>query len=204
MRLGPAALLFALAAASPARAEPVLALRLGVAPALGSATGNLPMSDAVALQFPVQVDALWREGRIDAGLYGSWGLADAGGCAPGETCSATVWRVGAQASWTFTAGSSAPWAGLSFGWEWASVDRSAGGTITSTFSGPELALQGGVEWRLLPWLALGPYALLGGGQYGRYAVSTPASGASADITDRAIHVWLDLGIRGTFMPWSRS
>ncbi len=202
MRLPRAALVLALAAASPARAEPVLALRLGIAPGLGSAAGNLPMSDAVALQFPVQGDALWRVGPIDAGLYGSWGLAEAGGCATGETCSARVWRAGAQATWTFAAGGSAPWAGLAAGWEWASVDRSAGGTITSTFSGPELALQGGVEWRVARWLALGPYLLAGGGVYGRYAVSTPAGSASADLTDRALHVWLGLGVRGAFTPWS--
>jgi hypothetical protein len=195
-------LLVALAAATPARAEPVLALRLGVAPALGSATGNLPMSELLPLQFPVQLDALWREGRLDAGLYGSWGLAEASGCASGERCSATVWRTGVQAAWTFDADGVLPWAGLALGWEWARTVTQDAGTITSTFSGAELALQGGVEWRVLRWLSLGPALLVGIGNYGTYGVEGPAGSASSTVTDRAFHAWIHVGVRGTFSPWS--
>ncbi|HEX9244455.1 MAG TPA: hypothetical protein VF875_18605 [Anaeromyxobacter sp.] len=201
MRLPRAGLLAALFVASPARAEPVLALRLAVAPGLGSAAGNLPMSDAVPLQFPLQLDALWREGRLAGGLYGSWGPGQAGGCG-GLRCSATVWRVGAEATWAFDAPGLEPWAGLAVGWEWARASTMDGGTITTTFGGPEVAAQGGVEWRLLRWLALGPYALLGVGRYGSYGVETPAGSASGEIADRAFHYWLHFGVRGTFTPWS--
>jgi hypothetical protein len=203
MRLPRAALLLALAAASPARAEPVLALRLGFAPALGSAAGNLPMSDAVTLQVPVQLDALWREGRLSGGVYGSWGPGQAGSCTAGERCSATVWRTGAEGTYTFDTDGVKPWAGLAVGWEWARASSTDGGTITSTFSGPELAVQGGADWRLLPWLALGPYALVGVGRYLSYGVETPAGSASAPVRDRAFHAWIHLGVRGTFTPWSK-
>src|SRR5512146_2607477 len=94
-----ATLLALVAVASAARAEPSVALRLGVAPALGSGATNVPMSDVVPIQFPLQLDALWREGPISGGLYGSWGLGRAGLCGGGSTCSARVWRVGLQASW---------------------------------------------------------------------------------------------------------
>jgi len=197
----PLALLLALPA-SRVRAEPVLALRLAIAPGLGSAAGNLPMSDAVPFQVPIQLDALWRAGHVQAGLYGSWGPGQAGDCKGGMSCSATVWRTGAEASWTFDAPGVLPWAGLALGWEWASASTSDGGTITSTFSGPEVAAQGGAEWHVLRWLALGPYALLGLGSYGSYDVKTPAGSASAQLTDRAVHYWLHLGVRGTFTPWS--
>ena len=191
-----AAAALAVIASSPARAEPVLALRVGIAPALGSASGNLPMSRTVPLQFPVQLDALWREGPIAGGLYGSWGPGVPGGCASGETCSARVWRAGAQGTWTFPASGLEPWAGVAAGWEWASLERDHGGAITGTWSGPELALQGGVEWRLGSWLALGPYALAGGGWYGRYGVESPAGSASATISDPSFHGWIHLGVRG--------
>jgi hypothetical protein len=95
-----------------------------------------------------------------------------------------------------------PWAGLALGWEWAQTAKAAAGTITSTFSGAEVALQGGVEWRLLPWLALGPCALVGFGNYGTYAVEGPAGSASSTLSDRAFHAWIHLGVRGTFTPWS--
>jgi hypothetical protein len=200
MRLPRAALLLGLTAAlagpAVARAEPSLALRLGVAPAFGSASGNLPVSHAVPLQFPVQLDALWRFGPIAAGLYGSWGPAQAGGCATGESCSASVWRAGAQGTWTFAASRIEPWAGLSAGWEWATLDRQHGGAITDTWSGLELAAQGGVEWPLLRWLALGPYALLGGGRYSQYSVETGAGSAAARISDPSVHLWLQIGVRG--------
>jgi hypothetical protein len=193
----------ALAAVAPARAEPVLALRLAFAPAVGSAAGNLPMSDAVGLQVPVQVDALWREGPIAAGLYGSWGPGHAENCPPGERCSATVWRTGAEGTFAFERAGVTPWVGLAAGWEWARASSTDGGTFTSTFAGPELAVQGGADWRLLRWLALGPYALVGAGRYLSYGVETPAGSASASIRDRAFHGWIHLGVRGTFTPWSK-
>ena len=193
-----AALLALLVAASAARAEPSAALRLGVAPSVGSAAANVPVGDVVPVQFPLQLDALWREGPISGGLYGSWGPGRAGRCGAGSTCSARVWRVGLQATWTFaTAGGSEPWVGLASGYEWAIVDRTRGSTITTTLRGFEpIAVQGGIEWRLGRWLALGPYALAGLGQYSRMSVDTGYGAASEDIPDRSVHGWIHVGVRG--------
>ena len=196
MRLLRAALVLALAAAGPARAEPVLALRLGVAGAVGSASGNLPMAHAVPLQLPLQLDALWRERPFAGGLYGAWAPAEPGGCASGERCSARAWRAGLQGTYAFRADGVEPWAGLALGWEWATLERDHSGAIVGTWSGPELSAQGGAEWLVARWLALGPYALVGGGRFDRYAVTAPAGSASATISDRTLHVWLELGVRG--------
>ena len=187
-----------LGAASAARAEPSAALRLGVAPALGSAAANVPIDDVVQVQFPLQLDALWRTGPVSGGLYGSWGPGRTGRCGGGSTCSARVWRVGLQATWTFaTASGSEPWVGLASGYEWAIMDRTRGGTVTTTLSGFEpIAVQGGWEWRLGRWLALGPYALAGVGRYSRMSVDTGFGSATEDIPDRAVHGWIHLGVRG--------
>jgi hypothetical protein len=107
-----------------------------------------------------------------------------------------VWRAGAQGTWTFETDGMEPWAGLSAGWEWASLERRHGGAITDTWSGPELAAQGGVEWPVLRWLALGPYLLLSGGWYSTYSVESGAGSASARIADPTAHFWVQVGVRG--------
>ena len=192
-----AAALVAGLAASAARAEPSAALRLGIAPAVGSAAQDVSMTDVLPLQFPIQLDALWRVGPFSAGLYGSWGPGRAGGCGPGTTCSATVWRAGLEATWTFSAGRSEPWIGLASGYEWASVDRTHGATVTTTLRGFEpAAVQGGIEWPVGRWLALGPYALVGLGRYATVSVDTGYGSASEPVPNRAVHAWLHLGVRG--------
>jgi hypothetical protein len=197
-----AALALALAAGSAAAWDPtpVLALRLGVAPALGSAVADVPMSDTLPLQFPIQLDALLGDGPLAFGGYGSWGPARAGKCGD-ASCSAWVGRLGLQATWTFERpGQGAPWVGLAAGYEWAREHRSRGGTVTTTWQGWEpLALQGGIEWRALPWLALGPYGLVGFGKYSRYSVDTGFDQADTALAHQAFHAWLHAGVRGRFV-----
>jgi hypothetical protein len=191
-------------AAGPAAAldPPVLALRLGVAPAFGSAAADLPVSETIPLQFPIQLDALTGEGPLAFGLYGSWGPAHAAKCGD-ASCSAWVARLGLQATWTFAVeGAGKPWVGLASGYEWAREQRTRGGTVTTTWAGWEpVAVQGGVEWRVLRWLALGPYGLLGVGRYSRYTVDTGIEEASTELPRKALHAWIHLGVRGRFLLW---
>src|SRR6266511_3657918 len=185
-------------AARAARAEPVVALRLAIAPAVGSAEADVPVSDALSLQVPLQLDALWRTGRLAAGLYGSWGLARYGACGSGS-CSASVSRLGLEATWSFAPISGAePWAGVGTGYEWASATRAQSGTSTDTrWRGFELAeAQGGVEWRVGPRFALGPFLLVGVGRYARYTVETREESATAEIARKAFHAWIHIGVRG--------
>jgi len=205
VRLSAVSLALVVLAAAPAAAlevTPVLALRLGVAPALGSAVADLPIADTIPLQFPIQLDALLGQGPLALGAYGSWGPAHAAKCGD-ASCSAWVGRLGLQATWTFAVeGGPAPWVGLASGYEWAREDRTRGGTVTTTWAGWEpIAVQGGVEWRVLRWLALGPYGLVGVGRYSRYTVDTGFEQASSAIPHQAIHAWIHLGVRGRFLIW---
>ena len=171
---------------------PVIALRLGVAPALGSAAADVPASDAVRLQFPVQLDALWRVGRAAAGAYASWGPARSGGC---EGLCASVTRAGLQATWTFAPWRGGePWAGVATGYEWA---RERGdGDVTLTWRGFELlAAQGGIEWRVAPAVAVGPFLLFGVGRYTNVALDTEVESASAELARKAVHAWFHAGVR---------
>jgi hypothetical protein len=94
----------------------------------------------------------------------------------------------------------APWLGAGLGWEWASQRRERLGAATTTsWNGPEVAAQGGLEWRV--WrreLGVGPFVLFGLGRYQRVSVDTGQGSASEDILNHAAHGWLQLGVRGTW------
>lgn len=196
LALAAALLLPALAAA-----RPTLAARVGIAPAAGSVAADLPMGDVLQLQVPLQLDALWRDGALAVGAYGSWGIARSSqaACGDGADCSGQGLRAGVQGTWTLPPprGWPLPWIGAGLGWEWASFRRARlGSASTWRYGGPEASLQGGVEWVLGGRFALGPYALVALGRYGSATLETPVASASADLVDRAFHAWFHLGLRG--------
>lgn len=197
-----ALLLAALLLPASARAGPGAALRLAYAPAIGDVADAVPMSDAMRSQVPLQLDLLWREGPLSAGAYASWGLGQVAGatCGSGASCSASGIRVGAEALYAFAPFGQAgivPWAGLGLGWEWATRRRERlGSEVSWTWSGWELALQGGAEWPLAGRFAVGPFAQLAIGRYARVALDTPEESASAGIGDGATHAFLHVGVRG--------
>jgi hypothetical protein len=201
--LAAAALLAPAAAPAQAQAQATFGLRLAWAPAVGSAADHVPMSEAVESELPIQGDALWRAGPLAFGAYGSWAFGQVGGtaCADGASCSASGVRAGAEATWTFAPWSfgAAPWVGAGLGWEWATQRRERlGASTTTSWNGPELALQGGAEWRVQGPFAVGPFALVGLGSYRTVSVDTGQASASAPIANRAVHAWIHLGVRGTF------
>jgi hypothetical protein len=201
MRLSAAAAAALLAALAPraGRAEPLLALRLGGGAALGSAVADVPVADTVRFERPfLQLDALLKGGGLAGGVYGSWGWASVGEC--DGSCSGSVARLGIQATWTFPPARGVrggkPWAGAALGWEWATEQRARGETEVETrWSGPELASQGGIDWRVGRWVALGPFLAFSFGRYTAVSVDTGLDSASDDIPDKAFHVWVQAGVR---------
>jgi hypothetical protein len=192
--------------ADPAQ-EPEVALRLAAAPGFGSAAAAVPVEDAVALQFPIQLDLGWRVGAFTIGAYGSWAPARPPRCPSGASCSASAVRLGVQGTWTFepSAGMQG-WLGAGTGWERATSHVKRSGTDDATsYSGLELfQVQSGLEWRLHRRLALGPYLQLGLGRYSDVRVQTKVESASASIADRAVHAWLYAGVRARVPlggPW---
>jgi hypothetical protein len=195
-----ALLLAALLLPAAARARPSAALRLAFAPALGDVVEAVPMSDAMRSQVPLQLDLLWRVGAFSAGAYASWGLGQGGTCGSGASCSASVLRAGVEGLYAlapFGRAAIVPWAGLGLGWEWASRSRERLGNETSwTWSGAELALQGGAEWPLAGRFSLGPFVQLALGRYGRVSLDTPEGSASAEVGSKAVHAFIHVGVRG--------
>ncbi|HET8538367.1 MAG TPA: hypothetical protein VFL83_00715 [Anaeromyxobacter sp.] len=198
-----AALLLPAAAAAQRGVGIELGLRLAYAPSLGNAAGLVPMSEAVDVQVPIQLDAAWATETFGAGTYVSWapGQAGAQGCTDGASCSAQVTRAGVQAIWKVreaSLGGAMPWLGGGLGWEWASHRRERLGAATTTrWNGPELSLQGGAAWRAGERFTVGPYLLVGVGWYERVTIETAESSGSGSLGDRAVHGWIHVGVRGT-------
>jgi hypothetical protein len=204
LSLAAAATLLALAAPRSAQAQgtertvgPVLGLRLAWARSFGSVAADVPTDDAVSGQIPLQLDALWSFPELAAGLYASYGVAGVGNCA--GSCSGSVWRVGLQAARFFgpRGRGPEPWLGISAGYEWAEERRArAGRAVETTWRGFELlAAQGGVEWRVGPRVAVGPFLLAGAGRYAAVDMDTGFDTASAEIPEKAFHYWIHVGVR---------
>jgi len=188
----------ALPTASHAQSKFGLGLRLGYGVAMGDADASLSMSDYVSSQIPIQVDAMFKlSPDFELGAYLSYGFAFVGGAtkdtcdAFGADCSASTTRFGLQLAYSFTKASPGmiPWIGAGIGYEWTTFSVSGGGS-TDVGGWEFLNLQGGINWKLSPTFAMGPYAMYSMGQY--------SSIEGGDITSQKTHEWFSFGVQGKF------
>lgn len=195
------AVAMALALPTLSRAQFSLGARLGFAPALGDAEKDSPMKDGVKSQIPIQLDAMYKLSPAFAlGVYLSYGFAQlnsdiTSGCdAAGIDCSASDTRLGVQATYAFTKVSPTfvPWAGAGIGIEWLTLKGSAGGISASadTTGFEFLNLQAGADYKVSEQFSVGPYLLFSIAQY--------SSVEGNDIQNKAVHEWLNFGVRGKF------
>ena len=94
-----------------------------------------------------------------------------------------------------------PWFGIGTGYEWLTRATRFDGTESSvTVHGFELAnLQAGLDFHIGQGASIGPFASCSLGQYTRTSVKTDSSEYRTDISDKALHAWLVLGLRGSFV-----
>jgi outer membrane protein W len=118
----------------------------------------------------------------------------------GLTCSGAVTRVGVQAMYhLFPRPGFVPWVGVGTGYEWLNVDLSQnGGSVSSTARGFEfLTLHAGVDFRETATLSIGPFASFSLGRYQTETFDAGGTSTPMEITDQALHGWLQIGARGT-------
>jgi len=204
-------LLLALATAWPggAAAEVVLGLRAGVAVPFGdvAASGGGPLADELRLALPLQLDlGVGVAPALQLGLYGQWAPAAIARSAPlgsgacvgfGASCSgASSWRLGVAVEYRI---SSAPWIGAALGYGWTGYDfRDAAGKGSLAYQGFELALQGGADFAVATSWTIGPLAAVTLGRFDRVSASQAGQTASGSIADKAVHGWLQAGVRVRF------
>ncbi len=190
--------------------------RLGYAIPMGKTQDDpdADVSDTLSGMIPLQLDIGYRViPALMVGGYAQYGFGIVGGrlgdlCdASSADCGAHDVRLGVQLQYHLSPSEQIdPWLGAGIGYEWLTYTTSGGGTdVSTTGHGFEfLMLQGGVDFPVGDGYGIGPFVSFSLGQFGSYSQSCDGqclgfSGQSGDIDKKALHEWLTLGVRGTFV-----
>jgi hypothetical protein len=183
-----------------------LAWRSGYSQPVGKAWQGHSMSDVASGQVPILLDIggkpipslfLGLSGGFAFG--GSHGFTKAACRVGGGGCSTESFHLGIAGHWHFLPGGWLdPWVGLGIGLESLTVAESKDGSLKSTsLSGVEFGhLLGGADWRPTRHFGVGPFLDV---SLGRYA-SVKTGSATKDISDKALHSWVTLGVRFVLLP----
>jgi outer membrane protein len=199
-------------------------MRLGLGVPLGKAGEDVlgaqrDVSDLTPWRAPIWIDVGYRASEVTTvGVYVQVGVGGNGDACAGE-CDWSDIRVGAQGQWRLAPGASVdPWLGVGVGYESLSfrtlqvVDvfdpegGNAGQASVRTserLAGPELLLQGGVDFRVEDWLSIGPYASATLGQYlsDDFKCRPNVGGCpESSLSGSGFHSWLGIGLRGSYAP----
>jgi hypothetical protein len=194
--------------ATPARG-PEAGVRFGIAVPTGSVQSGTNLDAYAGSALPLVLEAGY---RIDPSLFFGARFqyafpqlkAPIGSCNNAVSCSGSVMQLGIEGVYRFLADRSfAPWAGLGFGYEWASADYDrANGGFGATYRGLQGLVQAGGDGRVSSQLVLGPYVEVAFGQYdttdGRTHAGNVTTETTTDISNTAIHTWISFGMRGAF------
>lgn len=170
-------------------------LRSGYGIAMGDAFKDAKMSDGIKGQIPIWLDLGYKiNPNIYVGGYFSYGIGmiNKDKACGGGSCGANIMRFGIDAHYhimpeaTFD-----PWVGLGVGYEIAKTT----GDVEASLKGLEFVnIQAGGDYKVAPNFGIGPWLSFSMAQYSK----VEAGGQSADITDKAMHQWLMIGIRGVY------
>jgi len=203
-----------------------IGFRTGYSIALGKIEGggNADLGDYVSGNLPLWLDLGYRATpNLMVGIWGLYGFGFIGGTlnddgcqVNGVSCSAHDIRIGADVQYHLQPFQKVdPWLGLGFGYEWLSLDVSASALGVNADLGTDVHgfqffdVQGGVDF--LPvadtGFGVGPFIDFALGEYSDGSCSGSLSGLiqgsgslGCDISNTALHEWLTLGVRGTFVP----
>lgn len=173
-------------------------------PAGKIAANTFDVGDIISGTLPLQLDLGYRFSRnFSAAFYGSFApgfMNDDGACYGGD-CSGKVVRFGIEGIYHFTPRQQAdPWLGVGIGYEWASLDWNGWGMGAHGWE--FLNLQLGVDFRASREVAVGPFVSFSLSQYDRatgYLVwDEGATTGTASIPEKALHHWIQLGVRCSF------
>ena len=182
-----------------------IGLRVGYGIPLGDAAKDSKLGDFVKGQIPIRLDAGYRiNPNIYVGLYFSYGIAminkdKVKGCDQVD-CSASTLNFGAMVAYhIMPAENMDPWVGIGFGLENLTQKVTVGGNSASqTVKGLTFAdIQAGLDFKATPNFMVGPVVSFALGQYS----SVSSDAGSADITDKGMHEWLTIGVRGAYGIW---
>jgi hypothetical protein len=203
-------------AATAARAQgdpergPEIALRTGLMLPFGD-RGNIQgganggtLDNYASKALPFVLEGGYRlDSNLFFGLRFQYAIPDLKNC--GNDCDGSVITLGVEGTYRFMPGATFnPWVGVGIGYEWASVNGTAGtlanGTVT--YSGFQPLAQLGGDIYVAPKFFLGPFVEAAFGRFdnvhGEGTVLNTAFETDTAITDERWHMWLTLGLRGAF------
>jgi hypothetical protein len=183
-----------------------LALRAGYALAFGNAAKDVKMSDQYKGGVPLQLDALYRVSpAFHVGAYVSYAFISLGDkINPTGDLSGSWLKYGLQLNYHFAPEASTDfWLGYGIGLEKASAHGSLGGIdVSASANGLEFAhIMAGLDFKASDAIKVGPFVDFSIGQYSSTSVEvngTEVPGSGGDIKDKAMHMWLYLGLRGAY------
>ena len=183
-------------------------VRLGYALPFGNTAGTDKLSDGITGAVPVVLEAGYRlNASFTVGALFQYGLAQVKenattSCGGAVSCSGSVIRLGIEGIYNFNLDTAlTPWVGLSTGYEWFGISlESAGQKGSVDTKGFEFAtLHAGADYRTSPQLSFGPFLSFSLAQYSTASAEVPGlASVSMDVTDKKIHEWLQIGVRGRF------
>lgn len=184
-----------------------LGVRVGYAIPFGDVDSGNGLASRLNSAVPFVFEANYRFNRtLSVGPFFQYAIAQVKdgnnlGCGNLVDCSGWVVRLGGQVIGHFDLGSIAvPWVGLGVGYEWLNVSGKTG-NLTGSVSdnGWEFAtLQAGADIFVAPGFALGPFVSFSIARYGNQSGSINNGTTTSDISNPAVHEWLQLGARFAF------
>jgi outer membrane protein W len=203
------------AATAPSRGAIEIGLRLGVGFPLGhegetaGETSDDKLSSDLKAIIPIAIDAGYRiNPNVYVGVLFQYGFGIVATdnnptCASGSgvSCSGSDLRLGVDLHFHFAPGQSFdPWLGVGAGYEWLSLDATAGGVDAgATATGFEFGnVQLGGDIPVAPNFAIGPFVSLSFGEYGDVSFSQGGASMDMTITSKSFHEWLEFGVRGVY------
>jgi hypothetical protein len=165
-------------------------------------TGPLLIDELVAISVPLQVDVgltVHRRWFVGAYVQYAWDFLQIDQCKLGESCSVSGLRLGLQATYAFR-DHGGPWAGLGTGWEWMFTSYvSPEFTTQLDVAGWEYVIfQAGWDVEVSPGWRVGPWISGSVGEFSRASLGVSGRNTEAAIPNRAVHGWLQLGVKGSF------
>jgi opacity protein-like surface antigen len=197
---------------SPAEQGLVLGGRVGYGAPFGDISGNDPaLGDLMDSKIPIGLELGYRFNRTVWGmLYLELAPAFVNDsfCPSGANCRAADFRFGVEAQFHLAPYQPVdPWVGVGVGLEVLSARTNIvfpNGTTAladASYLGLEFPLlEGGLDFNVAPQLAIGPFVSLGLGTYTSFSYD-PKDGSGTtthSITDKTLHGWLEVGVKGTF------
>jgi hypothetical protein len=175
---------------------PELSLAIGWGDPHGERVAGDDLARVVVGQVPVEASAGFRTAfGLSVLAQGRYGRLIARGCT--SSCSGSVVRVGVDVEYHFTPEDRVDhYVAIGAGYEWLALDA---GKSRLRYRGPEwLTVAFGEEFPLGP-IGIGPVLSLSLGQFTHLESDVPPVPPIAEpIDNRAVHVWLLLGVRVSY------